>query len=381
MGSTRDLHQRCTRRLEDASKHRRRDALRLLGVRACACEGRRETHERDRERPAVLFHDRRNYTVRTSLLKRTVPAPIGRVAVVPILAGALTALPATAGPTPQKLSALRTPVKSSAPKKGLVMPNGEPFCGGIKLAARPGREPFATGEELAYEITVAGVYVGRMETKVGRPRSIEGHKALSFFGRARTNAFASTFKKFAGRYMTLVDPGRLTPIGMRVDSTYGDDPRWEKVHFSGDNQKVTGSFSYEGKEGVRSYELPEPLMDVLAMLYFARTRELPVGSESCQHVFGARWLWTMRARVRGPATVDTPAGKKEATMVTTMFQRSPHPDLNPHQRDQKFEMDVYFAKDATQVPLQFTIRISDVTAIGKLVRWSLKDTGEDGWVF
>src|SRR5207244_2201916 len=141
----------------------------------------------------------------------------------------------------------------SVPKPRSIPKLNEPYCGGIKLAARPGAEPFAPGEELAYEITVAGVYVGRMETKVGKPRVVDGHKAISLFGRARTNAFASTFKKFAGRYMTLVDPEKLAPIGMRFDSTYGDDPRWEKVRFTDDNKKVTGSFIYEGKEGTRSY--------------------------------------------------------------------------------------------------------------------------------
>jgi hypothetical protein len=290
---------------------------------------------------------------------------------------------AQAGEPRDKLSALRTPqAKASAQKaqRPMAKLGGEPRCGGVSLRAKGG-EPFSVGEELAYEITVAGVYVGRMETKVGKPRVVEGHKALSLFGRARTNAFASSFKKFAGRYMTLVDPEGMAPIGMRVDSTYGDDPRWEKVRFSDGNRKVTGSFSYEGKEGSRSYAADERLMDVLAILYYARTRELNLGAEGCQHVFGARWLWRMDAKVKGFATVDTPAGKKDATVVQTTFRRSPHPDLTPNQKDQKFEMEVYFARDQTQAPLEFVIRLNDLTAVGKLVAWSLKDKGEDGWAF
>ncbi len=325
--------------------------------------------------PAVLFHDRRNYTVTSTLLKRAVSLAL-------FLAAAGGVALAQAG-QPDKLSALRTPPVKASPQKmqkPLAKLGGEPYCGGVSLRPKGG-EPFSVGEELAYEITVAGVYVGRMETKVGKPRVVEGHKALSLFGRARTNAFASSFKKFAGRYMTLVDPDAMTPIGMRVDSTYGDDPRWEKVRFYDGNKKVTGAFSYEGKEGSRTYAADERLMDVLAMLYYARTRELNLGTESCQHVFGARWLWRMEAKVKGFASVDTPAGKKDATVVHTIFRRAPHPDLMPNQKDQKFEMDVYFARDQTQAPLEFVIRLNDLTAVGKLVAWSLKDKGEDGWAF
>jgi hypothetical protein len=265
-------------------------------------------------------------------------------------------------------------------------------CAGITLDGRPteyavghfmGGEPFRPGEELGYDLTVAGVYVGRMEMKVGHARTVEGRRALTLFGRARTNAFTSTFKKFSGRYMTLVDASSLMPFGLRVESTYGDEPRWEKVQFSDDNKKLKATFLYQGREGKRSYDTSDKLMDVLTLLYYARTRDLHAGARECQEVFGARWLWRMDAEVKGQSVVDTPAGKRDAMQVTTRFRRSPHPDIQaPQPKDQQFEVDVYFASDATQVPLQFVIHAFDITALGKLVRWSLKDQGADeDWSF
>lgn len=250
-------------------------------------------------------------------------------------------------------------------------------CRGIQLPQRTGPAPFQPGEELAYELTVAGLYVGRFETKVGHTRSVNGKPRTSFFGRARTNAFASSFKKFAGRYMSLAEPNTLMPIGMRVEATYGDDPRWEKVEFSNKQTKVDASFLYQGKEGRRIYDKDDPLTDVLTMLYYARTRNLVQGSESCQEVFGSRWLWRVEAKVVGDAEVDTPVGKKMATRVTTRFVRSAHPDARPNQP--KFEMDVFFAKDQSQAPLAFEIRYDKITAEGRLVRWSLEDHGEGDW--
>ena len=254
---------------------------------------------------------------------------------------------------------------------------GSERCIGVELPQRNGPAPFQPGEELAYELTVAGVYVGRFETKVGKPRLVNGKRWTSLFGRARTNSFASTFKKFAGRYMTLAEPNTLQPIGLRVEATYGDDLRWEKAEFSDHQTKVAASFLYQGKEGTRIYDKEDPLSDVLTMLYFARTRDLVEGTETCQEVFGARWLWRLNAKVIGDAEVDTPVGKKKATRVTTIFTRSNHPDVRPNQP--KFEMDVLFAKDQSQAPLAFEIRYDKITAVGRLVRWSLEDRGETDW--
>lgn len=319
----------------------------------------------------------------TPLLTRSVQDLARRAGKAAAL-GALIALAATpsagvAGP-PDKVSSAAPIRPRPIVPRAAARPPPEPYCGGVKLRARPGGQAFQAGEELAYELTIAGMSVGRMETKVGRPRSIDGKQTISLFGRARTTAFASSIKKFSGRYMTLVDPEAMVPVGLRVESTYGDDPRWEKARFGGDNHKVSASFLVDGKEGSRSYEFDERLTDVLALLYFARTRELPFGAQVCQHVFGARWLWRMDARVKGLAKVDTPAGQKDATVVATSFRRSPHPDLRP-EHDQRIDMEVYFARDRTQAPLKFVIHTGAITAEGKLVRWSLDDHGEDGWSF
>jgi hypothetical protein len=250
-------------------------------------------------------------------------------------------------------------------------------CSGISLPTRAGPSPFQPGEELAYELTVAGMNVGRFETKVGKPRMVNGKRWLSLFGRARTTAFASTFKKFAGRYMSLAEPETFAPVGLRVEATYGDDQRWEKVEFSDRQTKLDASFMYQGKEGHRTWDKDDPLTDILTMLYHARTRDLVQGTETCQEVFGARWLWRLDAKVVGEAEIDTPVGKKKATRVTTRFSRSAHPDAKQNQP--KFEMDIFFAKDASQAPLAFEIRYDAITAMGRLVRWSLEDRGEADW--
>lgn len=251
-------------------------------------------------------------------------------------------------------------------------------CLGARVAPKPGAPPFSPGEELAYELTVGGMYVGRFETKVGRVRSVDGKPALSLFGRARTSSFLSVFQRFEGRYMTLVDPQTLEPLGLQVEGTYGEDRRWEKARFSDGSTNLDATFLYQGKEGTRRYDSKDPLTDLLTMLYFARTREMTLGTRVCQDVFGSRWLWRMRAEVERVAEVDTPAGTKDAVVVSSTFERAPHADAQ-NQRPVKYELDVFFARDRTQAPLAFVIRTDKVTAEGKLVRWSMEDRGEADW--
>src|SRR5438552_189596 len=96
MGSTRDLYQGCTILFEHASKDRGTNMLRSIILRARSSRARtkhaRETHERNRmpphEPPAVLFHDRRNYTVTSTRLKPNVRHLLSLLAVAWVAIGA-----------------------------------------------------------------------------------------------------------------------------------------------------------------------------------------------------------------------------------------------------------------------------------------------------
>lgn len=236
---------------------------------------------------------------------------------------------------------------------------------------------FLPGEELAYELTFAGAYIGRFETKVGQPRTINGATMLPLFGRARTSAFIAAFKTFEGRYQSMVAAQDLSPTEARVEAVYGGDARWEKILFDPHQRAVKADFLLNGAVQARSYQGNHPLTDILTLLYQARTVRLREGLEACQDVFGSRRLWRMRGRVVGPAVITTPAGQKEGWKVATTFERVAHPELN-HLPPQRIELDLYISADAAQTPLRFVARTQGVEAEGHLVRWSLKGTTDEG---
>lgn len=259
-------------------------------------------------------------------------------------------------------------------------------CKGMEKLPTRTERPFEIGEELAYEINISGAYVGRLEIKIGSPRNLNGKMVIPLFGRARTSSFVSTVQPFEGRYMALVDPETLAPVGVRVEGTYGGDARWERIRFMNTQRKVTAEFLLEGQERTRTYVGQHELTDILSMLYAARRIRLSEGLSGCQDVFGARRLWRMDAKVEDLVEIETPAGRKRAYKVGTVFDRRPTPGLSSSKRP-RFEIDVFLADDRSQAPLQFVMRQGGITAEAKLVRWSLggvkapKDQPDRDWTF
>ena len=254
-------------------------------------------------------------------------------------------------------------------------------CSGLWNLPRMDARPFRIGEELGYELSFAGAYVGRFETKVGRPRRVNGRQVLPLFGRARTSGFASSFRPFVGRYMAMAEPQRMVPVGVRVESTYDKDERWERVRFDHGDKAVRADFTLHGRQLRRDYRSSHKVTDLLSMLYLARQIDVKVGLSACQHVFGARRLWKMTANVTGSERLSTPAGRMDAWRVKVNFDRMPTPGLN-NKRRPHYDMDIYLAKDDSRTPLAFVVEYKGLTARGDLRHWSLSGKSKDDtWTF
>ena len=309
-------------------------------------------------------------------VRKPVPAPSVRNPIGPLRPRLSSG---ARGPRLRTVPQTKAPRRTVRPKPTTASLKND--CNGLWALPRTSRPTFKVGEELGYELSVAGAYVGRFETKVGRPRRIDGQRVLPLFGRARTTGFAKSFRPFVGRYMAMAQPGRLSPIGMRVEATYGDDQRWERVRFGTGGREVRADFTLRGRQLRRDYTSNHEMTDLLSMLYLARQVDVQDGLAACQHVFGARRLWQMTARVDGTESMSTPAGRMDAWRVRVSFDRMPTPGLNNSRRPH-YDMDVFLAKDKSHTPLAFVVQYGSVTARGDLRRWSLKGRSrEDAWAF
>lgn len=251
-----------------------------------------------------------------------------------------------------------TPARLAAPTPAA----DHPCSGVLPLTPEAGQPP--VGERLEYELTLGGAYMGKLELYVGDPRRVEGKEAVPLSGRLRTNAFVSAVKPVVGRYMTMVDPGTLTPLGVRVEAKVGDDERWEEVRFLEGGRKARTRFRYYGKERARHFGGEHPLLDGLSLLHLARRVPLKPGLVACQDVLSTRRMWRMRAEVLGRETVDTPVGPKPAYRVRTVFGRRGH-----RSPSKKIEIDVLLGDLPGRPPLAFEMTQSKLTGRASLVRW------------
>jgi hypothetical protein len=243
-------------------------------------------------------------------------------------------------------------------------------CSGLEELERASTLPFSTGEELDFRLSFGGAYIGKLETRVGDLRNLNGRSVLPLFGRARTSVFVASLAPMKGRYMSMVDPETLDPLGLQTELEYGGDDRWEKVRFTGKGRRVEAKFRVRGKEHERRYAADHELTDILTLFFLARTVRLHPGLTACQDVFSARRLWRMTAQVVGIEDVATVAGTKRAYHVKLHFLRKPHPTLRENNPPQ-YDLEVYLSADRFQTPLAFVMEYKGTKASGELARWKL----------
>ncbi|MEL6188450.1 MAG: DUF3108 domain-containing protein [Myxococcota bacterium] len=247
----------------------------------------------------------------------------------------------------------------------LLLSVPEPPCRGVlPLDTEP--EALAIGERLEYELTLGGAYMGKLELSVGKTRSVEGATAVPLFGRLRTNAFVSAIKSVEGRYMAMVNPRTLLPLGVRVEAKVGGDDRWERVRFTDEGRRAETRYLYRGHERTRAYGGDHTLLEGMSLLHFARRVPLEPGLVACQDILSTRRVWRVRAEVMGRETVDTPVGKKRAFRVRTRFLRR---RSTAGKTPRPIEIDILIADMPGHPPLAFEMTQSKFKGRAHLVRW------------
>ncbi|MFO0724920.1 MAG: DUF3108 domain-containing protein [Myxococcota bacterium] len=289
---------------------------------------------------------------------------------------------ASASPTPTadaRGARLHGPAFVGAVTK--ARPEPPSTCTGINLPFA-GESPFKTGEELSYDLSASGLYIGKFEIKVGKPRGHGKDQSFTLFGRGRTTGIANTLKPFSGRYMVLDDPDDLEPRELRTESTYGDDPRTEETRFSPRNQGIAAKYLQNGTKATRTYPTKMPAFDLLTLLYYGRRLALKPGMKMCHEVYADKRMWRMDVEVMGLESVSTPAGDKPAMKLLTHWVRMPHADFDPSKEPPKVDVEIYYSTDPSRAPLAFIAKTKDFTARGDLVRWvTSQGDGEVSWAF
>lgn len=200
--------------------------------------------------------------------------------------------------------------------------------------------PFAIGEKLQFEIDSLGATVGGFTMTVLPGRGAEPYMIEA---RAKTGTFAANFYP--------VDAVAEARLGKALEPrSYYEDGRENNVHrttevaFPTKEGRLAVRATKEGNREDYSVGAPEETRDMLSALYGVRAMNLADGTEVCLTVFGARRVWTLRAKVKGREPVRTPAGDFQTIHLEGVAVRNDNPKITR-------ELHFWMSDDASKTPV------------------------------
>lgn len=251
------------------------------------------------------------------------------------------------------------------PIPGLLRPKERPSdrpptsvkgaCSEPAPGRRAGHTPYLPGESLQFDVNVLGLRTGRILLRVSAPARIDDVDVLPVSAYAKTDTAFSLFGDLEGRMLTYLDPHDSLPV--RMVNHVQTKQMWkdpaisrEDAAFSDDGQ-VSSRVTYwrDGKE--RSWPgksaASSDLADVLSVVYYARTRELAVGTPFCFQVYHRRRIWQIEGTVGARERVSTPIGKRDALRVDVTARKLG----GKKAADATRAITVHLSDDAERLPL------------------------------
>ncbi len=134
--------------------------------------------------------------------------------------------------------------------------------------------PFSPGEKLVYEVRWEQVPVAQVSLEVRPFQQVQGEPAFHFAFRARTYPALDILYRVDGRIEAFTDLDVTRSLRLAKDMTEGRSRRVYRVDFDWNRDRAT----YINKEGKkRRMALPEGTLDLLSILYYARSLALEEG--------------------------------------------------------------------------------------------------------
>lgn len=193
--------------------------------------------------------------------------------------------------------------------------------------AAPATLPFAKGEELLYKAEfqralLRGVDVGefRFSVKPLQAKPSGGSDPLQLTADVVSKGF---FTKLAGfrfhqHVESTVNPDQFSALKTDKLDEQGKRVRISQAIFDYDRRKVTWTERDPNQNQpprVTSFELTDPLQDVLSMIYFLRTRSLAVGQSFEIPVIDSGRMFRLKVAVTERKQIKTVLGRVHAVRV------------------------------------------------------------------
>lgn len=218
--------------------------------------------------------------------------------------------------------------------------------------------PFAVGEALEFDIDSLGATIGSLSMTVMPGR---GDEPYVIEARGKTGTFAANFYSVDAVATSRLGKD-LANHAYREDATEAGVHRTVDVELPARQNQLHVRATKEGNREDYDLRAPPDTRDLLAALYAVRAMNLPDGTDVCIPVFGARRVWTLRAKVVGREKARTGAGDFQTVRISGSAVRT---DNDAIRRDVQF----WVTDDPTHLPVAACGLVQNKPVCANLKAW------------
>lgn len=221
---------------------------------------------------------------------------------------------------------------------------------------------FSPGEQLAFEVRVAGVLAGEASFAAGQPGTVDGHRAIAVSSVIKSAGAFALIKEVKDDVTSIIDLDSMRPVRTTSNVIFGARRYHADTEFKDHGAHI--EYTPEG-ETTRSlvYDFGDAVVhDAHSSMALIRTWTADPGERIALWVIGGKRLWRTEIWVVGTEVIGTRMGNQSAIRIEGTSVRS-RPDLTPEPNKPARSFTVWLSDDADRVPLRFAAH----TELGDIV--------------
>ncbi len=197
-------------------------------------------------------------------------------------------------------------------------------------ALRPldGRLPYGPGERLEYDIAMFGLPTGDIALSVGDRIGTGDRSVVPVYAEGSTSPLVAFMGGIDAQMVSYLDVNTQLPRKM-ASRVHVNRPLHDEVMIREDAlfvpDDVQSHLTYRVGDKDKEWDARRAgstdVLDVLSVLYYARSRDFAEGTRFCFEVFHRRWLWRVSGVIGPAGDVEVPFGERRARRIDAVVRR------------------------------------------------------------
>jgi hypothetical protein len=212
---------------------------------------------------------------------------------------------------------------------------------------------FAPGEQLAFEVRLAGVLAGEAQFVAGQPGIVDGRRAIAVSSSMKSAGAFALIKEVKDEVTSIIDLERMRPMRTTSDVVFGARRYHADTDFTDHGARIHYTPAGETTREL-VYDFGDAVVhDAHSSMALVRTWTAEPGERIALWVIGGKRLWRTEIWAVGTEVIGTRMGNQNALRLDGVSIRS-RPDLTAEPGKPPRNFTVWLSDDADRVPLRFT---------------------------